>query len=520
MKGHIFFSGRKMKKMNKIKKKIVSLALCAAVLGLTAGPCFAAGASAGGAARVKTLFTQWLNEQKQTVEMDGQTKLIREGDLIVEPVDTYYAVTLPVTKIQYPDGSYLDLGMISINASEDTAPGRWKMSIAAPPSIALMNAAGQVGSRLTIGTQKTSGIWDEAGQIFTKFDGVYTNLALEEAASHTSISIPALHVSFDLKKDALGKLSGPSLLSFQNLSATAQDGLNVHIDNAETRIDVDQYDAVQMRKYRAQLKAAGSPPQIEALSQSAADILTKAMNGFRSSYTVSGLSVHAPATAGAPARDIRLARAAARIDMADLLQAKSRLGFLAEFDGLAVMPEPKGYEDLIPEKSHIAFDMDNLPAKDLQQLWYNSAAGLQSPDTRQLMAMALMMKIPALLSQAGAKITIPESFIGNKKFGVKASGHGVADPKAASSMTIDMKALFQGLDPLIALARARSAGNDPALAQGYKNFLAQLQTVKTYARPAGSGLNGPDYTLDFQLDGQGRILINGQDIQAAGKTKP
>lgn len=117
------------------------------------------------------------------------------SDFLIENAGEYYAATLPELKYIRDDGSYLDMGLTSLNISKDeTALNLWKTTIALPTALTGYNELKEPTTKIKIGTQNIAGVWNENKNAFDKLGGTLEALKLEFPKSNMNAAIATVNM--------------------------------------------------------------------------------------------------------------------------------------------------------------------------------------------------------------------------------------------------------------------------------------------------------------------------------------
>ncbi len=494
---------------------------------LLASPAHAAEINAEGAAKLKTIFENIILYQK-SIPQQGGAQLQYDGDVMVEPAEKYYAVTLPHARITYPDGAKLDIGMVSVNASPHDTPGQWKMAVAVPTPIILMDAKQTQAVKINIGGQQAAGIWDENLESFAKLDAEYKSITVENATTGFSLQVPQIKIVYDFAKAADNTWSGPGSLLASNIAGTFMNGGTLKIREIKGDFSIDKYNPAVLKDYRAFLKtffedaekkkAAGAPPDIAKTTELADRLhalLLKATNGFTGNYGVTGVELgrNNPAT-GTP-ETMKIGNIFFGMDAKDMMAEKIALSLRAGYNGFSITPTPKGYEGVLPAESNIDLAFNSIPARQIADIVRNTLQGsLQQPEMAQMAGLSLMMKIPGVLSQAGSYVEVKNNYIGNSDYRFETNGSIKADVAAMNMFTANIVGQFAGLDQLLTRVKAIATDiNNPA-AKNAQGMSRSLEMLRTYGAPK-PGAAGT-YLYKFEMTPQGQILMNGKPASFGG----
>lgn len=469
------------------------------------------------AQKLKALFETFLNNQKALSEKSGGTKFDYDGAIMIEPVESYYAVTLPHIKVSYPDNSRVDIGMISINASPHEA-GQWKMAVAIPTPMLVFDGKGGEPVKINIGAQKAAGIWDESLEGFAKLDALYSAISIDQPAAGYALKMPETQIRYDYNKNADGTWSGPGFFLARNIQidwALAKSSLK--LAELKGEFDLDRYNPAAVNEYKKHMLAADPSATTTEAKTQVLDQLTKLLTGlgggFRSRFSLTGFSAAKPDPATGVRHSLSLQTGFAEISASDFLDDKANLGLKFGFDGLKTDPVPAGYEGVLPSTANFDFAFNKLPLRALVDLGKNTLeATLEQPEMTQLAGLSFMMKMPAILSTAGTGIEIKENHIGNDDYRFDLNGSARADVSAINFATGEFKGEFKGLDTLIGRVAAIAADPANPASGRAKNLGDSLAAMKSNGAVKPGTENTPVYLYDFVLNAQGQVLLNGKSL--------
>ena len=216
------------------------IAIVSALVFIYGAPCRAATIDAAGAAHLKTVFTNLLTDKAKRITSQG-SKLVMDGDVMVEPASGYYAVTLPHLSVVSADNSRFDIGMISVNVIPDDKPDQWKMSLALPTPLTWRDAQGAEKVKVEIGKQNFAGIWNEKLQNFTKLKAEYRDIKVNTPDKQFLGAATGLTLIYDLNQGSDGHWSGPINYAANGVVLAMADGTAVSIGKLEAASSVQGY---------------------------------------------------------------------------------------------------------------------------------------------------------------------------------------------------------------------------------------------------------------------------------------
>ncbi|MCB1782788.1 MAG: hypothetical protein KDI13_02225 [Alphaproteobacteria bacterium] len=485
-----------------------------------------------GAARLQKSFTEILDYVKTVYGPDifgTQTPpLIFEGDLKVEKQSTFYSITWPHMYYQEPAGTKIDLGVMAFNAVPGDKDGDWKMTMALPASYAMTDPDGKV-IKINIGAQNTVALFNESLGYFTKYDANFENITLSGAEEALKVfKIEKVHLLSNLSEESDKTLSGPFDLSFNDISIEAADNtdaVKVHIGRIGLDGKIDKFTPVSLKEYKEKLSKyaetlkslhptdAGAPQaniDPKAMIDMFSDLYSFNMNGAEAKYSLQDLTI---TSNDENLKNLNIKSAYFMAGTNGLLSDKGSMDLGLGYSNLKIDPLKPGYEGSIPENVNISLRAQKIPVQILTTLGKNSLAAIGSnPDMAAMAGMGFVMKLPAILSQAGTEVIVKDTFIKGGLYNAAIDGKLVADLNAVASATGSFNGVFEGLDDLYALAEKNAANPDFPDASTFASVLQPLGMLKAFGKP-GSGPSGkPAYLYDLKLTPEGKFLINGQDL--------
>lgn len=215
-------------------------------------------------------------EQAQIIQQAFQTKLdelqrgigdkIRfEGDLLIEPADTYYAVTLPHIYVDHKNGDIADFGIVALNLVPTAVLEKWMVSMALPTQISLKNKAGDILSKMTIGDQDFKGTWNTKLKWFETVQSTLGNLAFVDTKTKAVLNVEK--ISFNNNNEfGLGadKLNGIGQMAVHSISGkTPEDNTVFNINTLDMNYDISGFDF----SYIDEIKKVFSAPAQEEVGE-------------------------------------------------------------------------------------------------------------------------------------------------------------------------------------------------------------------------------------------------------------
>jgi hypothetical protein len=469
--------------------------------------------------KLKALFEEFMNDQKTLAEKSGGAQFDYDGTVMIEPSDGYYAVTLPHVKVNYTDGSQIDIGMISINASAHEA-GQWKMAVAIPTPLLLREKKDSAPIKINIGTQKAAGIWDESLKGFAKLDAQYGNITINQPDAPYTLAIAESQIVYDYAKNPDATWTGPGFFALRNVTINwPANKSDLKLAELKGEINLERYNPAAVDEYRKQIMASatdGATPGNALVLDQLSKLFISLGGGIKSGFTLQSLEITRPDPSTASPQTLNIKSAYAQVDATDFAAEKAGLGLKLGYDGLLINPMPKGYDGILPSSLNLDIGFNDMPLKALIDMGKTTyEATLQNPAMTQLAGMSFMMKAPAILSAAGTGLTIKDTYIGNSEYRFDLAGSAKADVAAINFATGAFKGEFKGLDGLI--TRVNAIAKDPThpMAGNAAAMEQSLTTMKNSGAVKPGTESSPVYVYDLVMDTKGQILLNGKSLMGA-----
>ncbi|MCF8495925.1 MAG: hypothetical protein K9G62_04565 [Alphaproteobacteria bacterium] len=487
-----------------LKRAILSLLIC---IPAVTGAAQAASLDKAGAEMVRRVFQAALTAQDKAVQARG-IRLEMDGALAVEPAETYYAVTFPHLKAVWPDGRVFDMGILSLNAQPADGSGRWKVTMALPTPMVLLEKNGAESLRIEPGVQKASGIWREDLGAFSTFDSAYENVMIHSAggAMTTRIGKLALHHAFT--KGADGFWSGPVEAALDNIQAEGTSpgagAFKASLRSFSLKGEVQGYDPAHAGSLGSRMTGA-SPGGIFL---SVLPFLPDATGGFKQEIALAGLSVMLKNAADGSDMPVTLSSARAGTSLGNLRSNTGDLSVRLGLEQLSADPRIPGISPFVPSDLKIEGLLTSFPVQNVAALLKTMAATPPGPASG-LAGMTMMLSLPGLLSEAGSALDLPASFIKGADYRVDLSGGMVADSQAANGFKGKIRTVFQGVDRVLEKSRGMIAQGSLQAPQ-LRKIVEAMEYVKSVARVEQDGAGAARHILEYEMTPDGRFLLNGQ----------
>lgn len=492
-----------------------------------------------GAKKLETLFGDILDYMKTVYGengLGGISLFTMEGELSVTQQEGYYAITMPHMYYQEPEGVKVDFGVTAFNAIQDDRDGYWKMTIAFPEVIKVTEDNEELAS-INIGSQNIAALLSEKLGYFTKYDGTLENITISiNDESIETFSIEKIRYFVNLEENNEGKFAGPFDVSMTGFNIIPKDEEGfLKIGKASIEGNIKGSNPVSLNEYKEKiLKYTDKLQSLETVEneedfkkidmnpQEIADMFSELfwfdIQGIDFAYKAEDIS----AKIGSEDVDsLELKNALFGMSFDDLNTDSGSFSLNIAYNGAKSEPTQPEYEGIVPSDLNLHIEAKKIPVQSLTTISKNTLAAItENPDMATMAGMGLVMKLPAILSQAGTQIIIEKNHAKSALYDASISGKIIADMSAVASATGKFTGVFEGLDALY--KKVEKNANDPDLpdAQNFATMLPNLMMLKNYGK-AGTGPSGaPAYSYDLELTPEGKFLINGQDLSAQPAPPP
>jgi hypothetical protein len=481
-----------------------------------------------GAKELKNMFEEILEFQQDAASLNrGKMKI--DGEIKVEPADSYYAVTLPHISFVEPGEGYFNVGIIAINVipSEDT--DLWKMSVALPTPMTGYDAGGNPVFTVDLGRQRMFGVWHKQFENFVKLDAAYENMLFSLAAENVSFTMPSMKIFYNLNENEKGGWSGPLNFVLDDIKLAVNQEQIFSADSIKVNSEIIDVSPGAMKEYKQRLTelaektenqpGAGKPDpeQITGIFSILFESMDDFWDGFATDFVIENLKIAAPEKAKGNPREISLAKAGYGFDMKGVKSGSVTMAFRMSYDGLELMPVPVAAKGVYPRGIKINLQVDKIPFKELLELGQATLkASLESPERAQMSGMQAMMSMPQILSAAGTTLKVLDMNVEAEKYSAVAEGEVIASAGASYGLISDARAKIYGLDALISELKGKM--QNPEIADkakaGIKQNLQGLAMLQMVGKQEKDEEGREMRVYNFKVTPEGLMTLNGGDLSA------
>lgn len=484
-----------------------------------------------GAQTVKTMVDSMLDYQKKTGEAFETVSVEYSGEVQVEQMADYYVVTLPQILLKPFDISdetqdqnnvFMDLGTISMSVAPDENDGYWKAVLQFPSQITLKTVGDDSKDFVVqIGAQNTIAMLSERLGYFTKVNMNLSDISFSNSGQDIGFSLGGLQFYQNFDEDSSESFSGPYSLGVSNITFSSSDYAGkAQVGELRFEGDIDQMKMPTLAEYQDRVirfagllqsmedEAVSAPHQQEFLG-ALSELYDFDLNG------ISGRYVFKDVKTSGDEGDFSLEDGSFGFEASNLKSDAGGLRILGQMNGFSQLSsETDGSDqmaDIAPRDAKIDVRVEGFPYQSVTEMVNNTMQAVSSnPEMAQMAGLGMMMKLPALFTQSGTKVTIDNNGAKNDIYDLSLNGNVLADLKAMMGFTSKITSVFEGLDPLIELV-----GETKDSSAFSADIYEQLTHFKTIG-VSKTGPNGkPAYEYVFEVTPDGQMLLNGQDAMSA-----
>lgn len=498
-----------------------------------------------GAAEIKKIIEDMSAFHLMVSERTGEGFYIN-GPITVVPKGDYYEARLPDTRAKALGIGELAIGTIVINISYGKKDTEYLVSMALPSPMVFTTAEGGT-SEVRLGKQRFAGAWEKELMTFTRIDADYGDLVMTTTGERPfALTMEKIGILLNLSRNDDGTWSGPNDVSFNNMQLivpeTATTGeFSVKVASLMATGTYDEVNIKRTQELRQAIQeaiAAVDDPYEADISDVTKDILSSSesmFNGVFSKSELKDLAIVVNPTPNKPEskqKSFTLASLSSVVSIEGLKSNRGNMSFLMGFKDLNVdLGEASEATNYIPTELNMEFYLDSLPMTDLKRTFNGvleslfqtitedeaAVAGGARPQPKQFQksqVMAAAMAVPQMLSAAGTRFSIKNTYINTPSVDSKLDGNFTANEAARYVAIGDMTLVLTGLDEMIMKLQTSS---DSRMAQKAMGGLSMLQLMGQ--QDTGEG-GKSTRTYKLQVTGEGKITLNGNDLSGMAGMMP
>lgn len=471
---------------------------------------------------IRSFVEESLEMLEKKVEGDGQRGDLRyEGEIVVEEVDGYYAITTP--EIAYYFDKYrVEIGMIATNMMLLTTEGeadQWSVSTALPTPIFVYQEDEMIG-QVKIGEQKISSLWIPDLLFWANADYELKNIEYNDFLKSNKLTIDlikAKRLSTPLGND-LWNVDETAVVSDVSMK-TASDQGYLKIGEMNITSQTKGFDPKQVKQSTENLEAIMAW-SVENKDQANVSSVLEVFKNLMSSFTESNstFSISDITLKDEEKGDV--------ISIPDLKMSSSYInnenGYLGgdlsfTVDSVRSAQQPQindVAQTALPMVFDFKYNLKNFPAWESLGPIVDEAQALQeleqseNPDemiVEQRQA-ALQEKLTALLQEAGLSFTIEQLKVAIPTSSLDMRGGLRFEKGAQQGMVTDFVVTLSGLEETM----QKSGQKAGPLAM----FVPMITAMGEAVEDNDPNTKSVSYKYHVQLTKDGQFLVNGQDMSA------
>ena len=513
------------------------------------------------AQRLKASFQELLDYQKFTNEAFGTLSIEYDGELTVERQSEYYTLTFPHIYLSGMEKSgadpaatqVFDIGVISLNAMADDKPGYWKIVLTLPEKMTVYNAAKGLEDpeafAITIGEQRSIAYYSEKLGYFTKMDINISGLDFLVGENETGVKLGGVQIYTKLEEGENGTFSGPGHFLVNNLHVSPP-GQETVVDMDEIKLSFSLGDFVlpSLKEYKQKIEkhketlgklyaldnqgeedAAEPDINPQNVFNMIYDMYTFNMDSFSFAYSAKNVNIKAPrangcikltpeeqeeceknnsSTPGFDTMHIENGRFGAGIT--GLKTDAGALRIEWSYDGFKTQPDNPEVSDFVPQNLNASIEAQKVPYSTLGGLATNTLQSIaQNPESMQIAGLGIVMRLPAIIAQAGTQVVVDKNNISNQLYDIALDGSLATDLSSMTGFALKMNVLFEGLESVLKAAQTHSANTKTEETDEYQDLISKLEKLKSIGQKTTGKNSKPAYSFDIELNQQAEITING-----------
>lgn len=384
------------------------------------------------------------------------------------------------------------------------APDLYRVTMTLPQLVTAHDAEGKEVGRIAIGRQSFDGQWSSSTLTFDSLDVAYNEVIFDMDNGAVSGRIGTFAYQAAMVARGQGRVSGPASVSLADVRIVGDSGArmvslakatfatNVRDFNRDFFSDLSDRAALMGGVY----EESENQTPLSALPRDLGELVGAV--GF--DVTLEGFSLRDAATGG----DLTLGSLSYGLELADVDRSLATFSMRYAHDALDA-GGPDLPSDLVPRQAALRLSVDRIPLNQLTDLVgvmisqsLSAEPGASPPEA----------DIAAALASAKTVLRIDEANVAAGDATAALSGSLQADASALNGAVGTFLLTTFGLEWLIDKLSAMTDDEDA------KQAAATLALLQALGRPEQDASGRTVSVYDIQLEADGRMLVNGNDLQA------
>lgn len=431
-----------------------------------------------------------------------------DGRVRAEPVGDAYAVTLPALAVRTEDGDRFEVGAIGLRL-QPAEEGRYRLAeTTIPPSIPFLDATGKTTGRLTLGSQRLTGLWVPAYESFVDLDARFADVRLTDATSKAGLAIGEATARIAYTQDnetRWGGVNGGALRDIRLIGKTGAPAGRIGALEIEGSVDGLDMDRLALVNRRVQALDAWGATPTPADSVELLGLFQGMLAGGTMTAKVAGLTFKDPDDGTA----VGLDELGFHLGVTGLQGNAATLRVGYRHDGLSIAPTPEP-RDLLPHAVDLTVAAAGMPATDLWRtllgfLGTVNADQGQADEVAGLLAPQILERLTA----AGSEIRVETLTVDTPATKGQATGSAHFDADSPHGLTANLDVVLTGLNAAIK-AMKPNKGKKPD--QATRDALATATVFQALGQAGKDATGRETRSYHIEVAADGRVLLNGADI--------
>lgn len=480
--------------------------------------------------KVREIIERFLERQKFFYKFIGMN-VTGENNIKVTPDEKgSFVIQYPDLKITGHEGDTVDLSSLVSRIKPDEQPGKWKIISHLSSPLNFYKQDGTPASRLDIGAQEISALWDETINAPILINENYQDIKISNYEAEQVITIASVKILYGLSENESGLLDGPFAIDFRNIAfKDVNDNFSGTIGslgmiNRSSPFDSASVKQVEDNIYSFAQEVDVARPGFEQNESEKAEYAQIFSDYFEARGDLSDFSFSANDVVFQiePKEDEQIGRAFAfdalgfGLGFGGFSEDSQTFGVNLSFSGFNMVPMTQNLENAVPSYADIRFRLENFPLTKSWQILEESK-DLRSENMNAILAR--LQDLSNLLFESGTTLRLENSIVENLYF--KAAFNGIVKAMADSSYGFVAKTNLKtsGLDQLAKSLALVAQDKGQERNEEMKRLVGILYLLDGMSYEEEEADGDVFKNLTFSLTQDGQLLANGKPLEAGLETQ-
>lgn len=458
-------------------------------------PTYAVEINDAGAKDLKTMLSTHIENYKKSIQNSGGD-LKPEGEITIEQGNGYYAATLPATTYQTAAGENIKIGLIAMNAIPTDNPNDWKISMAIPTPILIVDENDTTIRRIDIGEQNMGGLWSKKLEGFSKLKAHYNDIKFTNIEKGGFFNIDKVSLNSDLEEKKEGLWSGPTNFILSNFSAVKPNAEQAFaLKEISAVIDIDDYAHHEIKKAKEKIQKMSKTEEKKDIGGHLFNILGS-MGDFSAQFNLKNLEINSQTESN-------------NLKAIDLIQFgyssatpkdnNINQSFNIGYSGLQFKDQAEDLA-LIPRQFKTSLSLENFPLLEVVQFAEEAIGSNKDSSAKQVAATKAINFLPQKLKEAGTVLLLKNTSFGNPLYDVDINGELKAEASSKIGGTGFLNIETKGIDAVMKELQGTEKGAK------YAQQLTMFRMI--------SDEKGDKNVARIRLNEAGNVTVNDKDVSA------